>query len=253
MRWRLILDDPAGASWNMAVDQAVQAARVRDDVPPTLRLYGFSPRAVTLGRFQAEEDVDLAACGEMGIEVVRRPTGGRAVVHDDEVTYSVVAAAADGVPRGVAASYEHLSRALTAAYGALGVDARMSRGRTRGGGTACYLQATRADLSFGGAKLSGSAQVWHRDVCLQHGSVVLSRDVEAEARALGIEDAGTLRNRCTSLGRALGSRPTVDQVTGALVEAFRTTLGIEFEASRLTEPERAAAEGLQVAPCVQPG
>ena len=200
--WRVLVDDAGSGARNMAVDRAIQRARKERLVPATLRLYSFRPPAVSLGRFQALEDADVHACGRLGIDVCRRPTGGRAVLHDDEVTYSVVASTQDGLPRGVAASYRHLGAALTRAYERLGVSAHLAAGRRGDPASAsCYLQATRADLVVEGAKLSGSAQVWDGEVCLQHGSFVLGRDVEAEAAALGLDGHDRAGDGAASLTR----------------------------------------------------
>src|SRR5690554_5966281 len=107
----------------MAVDRAVLSEHAAGDAPPTLRLYRFAPPTVSLGRFQKVDDVDVRYCREQGIGLCRRPTGGRGVLHDDELTYSIVAGLRDGVPRGVRDSYRYLSAALAEAYRSLGVDA----------------------------------------------------------------------------------------------------------------------------------
>jgi len=110
----------------MALDRAVLEGRAAGTSPPTLRLYRWQVPTVSLGRFQPLAQVDLDVCGRRGFDVVRRPTGGRGVLHDDEVTYGIVAGTADGVPRGVAASYRHLSGALAEAYSLLGVPAQVT-------------------------------------------------------------------------------------------------------------------------------
>jgi lipoate-protein ligase A len=196
---------------------------------------------VTLGRFQKLEGVDLAACEGHGFDVVRRPTGGRGVLHDDEITYSVVADLADGVPRGVVGSYQHLSAALAEAYRTLGVDAEITRrSRGPGGSAACYLHATQADLSLGAAKLSGSAQVWSGDTVLQHGSFVRTRDVEAESEVFMLGEAGreTLAKSAITLADALGQAPSIDAITVAVTGAFERVLGIRLEPGPLNDEER---------------
>ena len=90
--WRLLIDDgPNEGAWNMALDRAVQLAHEAGDAPPTLRLYEWRSPTVTLGRFQAADSIDREWCAANGIDVVRRPTGGKGVLHDDEVTYSIIA------------------------------------------------------------------------------------------------------------------------------------------------------------------
>lgn len=230
---------------NMAVDRAVLHAHAAGEAPPTLRLYRWSVPTVSLGRFQPIEDVDVALCNSLGVAVVRRPTGGRGVLHDDEVTYSVVAGVQDGLPRGVAASYRTLCGVLVEAYRTLGVDAGLT-GRERGGRAtgACYLHATAADLSLGAAKLSGSAQVWHRDSCLQHGSFVRSRDVSREARVFKLDAAGEadLDGRTRTLADVLADVPDDTAVHGAVTAAFERVLGIVLEPGTLTDAEMIAAD-----------
>jgi lipoate-protein ligase A len=235
----------------MALDRVLLERRAAGLCRATLRLYSWSRPTVSLGRFQPASDVDDDACVRRGFDVVRRPTGGRGVLHDDEVTYSVVAATSDGVPRGVAASYRLLSAALAEAYRSLGVPAELTpRSRGRAGAGACYMHATQADLSLGAAKLSGSAQVWHGDAVLQHGSFVISRDVEAEADVLrmGEEGAKELASAAVTLEDALGTRPSRGEVAAAAVRGFEHALGVSFEPEELTTAEldeaydRAAAD-----------
>jgi lipoate-protein ligase A len=225
---------------NMALDRAVLVGRSEGTSPPTLRLYQWERPTVTLGRFQPLEQVDLGACLHRGFDVVRRPTGGRGVLHDDELTYSVVASVEDGIPRGVAASYRHLSGALADAYRRLGVPAELTaRDRGRKGAGACYLHATPADLSLGAAKLSGSAQVWKDDAVLQHGCFVIGRDVEAEAEVFGLDAAGRAELEATTatLERTTGRRPSIDEVAQAVAVAFEAVLGIRLEPGDLTVDE----------------
>jgi lipoate-protein ligase A len=246
--WRLVIDGPVEGALNMALDRAVLRARAAGDAPPTLRLYRWEAPTVTLGRFQPLEQVDLAACSRRGFDVVRRPTGGRGVLHDDELTYSVVASVADGVPKGTAASYRYLSTALAEAYRALGVSAELTaRQRGRKGAGACYLHATQADLSLGAAKLSGSAQVWKGDSVLQHGCFVISRDVAAEGEVFGMDADGSaeLARATATLESVLGRRPSAEEIVAAVVGAFERTLGIILTPGVLSPEEQAVARGLR--------
>ncbi|MBN2247308.1 MAG: lipoate--protein ligase family protein [Coriobacteriia bacterium] len=242
-RWRIIIDGPADGCRNMAVDRAILAAHAEGQAPPTLRLYRFAPPTVSIGRFQNIADVDVEYCREHGIGICRRPTGGRGVLHDDELTYSIVAGVADGLPRGVRESYRYLSGALAEAYRALGVDATLTA-RDRGSrGGACYLHATGADLSLGAAKLSGSAQVWDGDSCLQHGSFVITRDVHREAQAFMLDDAArdALGRSTATIADATGRRPGDDEIAAALIAATRSVLGAQTVRGDLSNAERAFA------------
>lgn len=238
--WRLIIDGPVPGAWNMALDRAVLACRAAKQSPPTLRLYRWEVPTVTVGHFQALDQVDLEACVRRGFDVVRRPTGGRGVLHDDEVTYSIVAGTEDGVPRGVAASYRHLSAALADAYRTLGVEAELTaRQRGTKGAGACYLHSTQADLSLGAAKLSGSAQVWKDDAVLQHGSFVISRDGVAESEVFRLDAAAAreLSRTTATLEGSLGLRPSRESIVEAVVAAVASRLGVALEPGPVTDRE----------------
>jgi lipoate-protein ligase A len=242
--WRLIIDGLLPGATNMAIDEALLASRRDGTGPATLRLYRWAVPTVSMGRFQRAEQVDFESCGARGFDVVRRPTGGRGVLHDDELTYSVTAHLEDGVPRGVADSYRHLCAALAEAYRILGVDARLtSRARGSADSGACYLHATQADLSLGAAKLSGSAQVWSGDAVLQHGCFVRTRDVAAEADVfrLGAEGRASLALSTATLADALGEAPTIDRIADAAVEAFSRVLDIRLVPGAATADELASA------------
>jgi lipoate-protein ligase A len=245
--WRLIVDDgPADGAWNMALDRAVQLAREAGEVPPTLRLYSWKRPTVSLGRFQDPSGVDLGFCADNGIDSVRRFTGGRGVLHDDEVTYALVASVADGVPRGTAASYRWLSAGLVGAYRELGLEAELTtRPRGSGSSAACYLHATQADLSLGAMKLSGSAQVWSGTTVLQHGSFTLTRDVGREASVFRLDEGATARleDETATIVGVLGTRPNPGEVSDAVVRGVSEGLGIALERGEYTPEElRRAAQ-----------
>ena len=231
----------------MALDRAIQLARQADAVPPTLRLYRWLHPTVTLGRFQDASGVDREQCVLRGVDLVRRFTGGRGVLHDDELTYSVIAGVADGIPRGTAASYRMLCSALAETYRLLGVDAALTaRPRGDGSSAACYLHATPADLSLGMAKLSGSAQVWTADTVLQHGSFTRSRDVGAEASIFRLsgEEARRMSEESVTMADALGKAPSADVIVTAARAAFELALDVRFEAGAVSDEERLTAQVL---------
>lgn len=252
--WRLILDGARDGAMNMALDRAVQEARESGLVPATLRLYEWSRPTVTLGRFQKTSSVDLDACDRFGVDVVRRATGGRGVLHDDELTYSVVAGVEDGIARGVAASYALLSGALADAYQRLGVDAALTqRDSAATASGACYLQTTRADLSLGATKLSGSAQVWLGSTVLQHGSFTVSRDLHREAAVFRLtgEQSALLAAKTTVLADVLAKVPDRSDIATAVRSAFEHEFGVIFTESGFTETELARADELVESAAVQ--
>lgn len=247
-KWRLIVDDAAAdGAWNMAIDRAIQLACAVGESPPTLRLYRWKRPTVTLGRFQRWDGVDHKLCNSLGVDVVRRYTGGRGVLHDDELTYSVCASTADGIPRGTAASYRVLCAALVETYRLLGVDAGLTR-RERGDSSsqACYMLTSIADVSLGAAKLSGSAQVWSGDTVLQHGSFVRSRDLGTEARIFMLTEAeaAKLASSTSTLADALGIAPAYAAIAEAARCGFASALGVELDMGISTESEETTARGL---------
>jgi lipoate-protein ligase A len=239
-QWRLVLDGQRDGVWNMAVDRAIQLVHSEGSAPPTLRLYGWRAATVSLGRFQRAEPDLVDRCWRSGVGIVRRPTGGRGVLHDDEVTYSIVAGARDGLPRGVSDSYRYLCAGVIDAYVQLGVGAELA---TRKRGTrhdaACYLHATTADVSVGSAKLAGSAQVWQGETCLQHGSFTRTRDIERESYVFGLDRAESIRLEETTatLDDLLGRAPDISTVRDGVAAGFSRALGVSMLEGELEEAE----------------
>ncbi len=163
------------AAMNMAIDESVLTHHLNGDSPPTLRVFRWTQPSISLGRFQSiEREIVIERCQQRGITLVRRPTGGRAVYHRDEFTYSIVISKRYGVPPGVVAAYAYLAQGLLAALKLLGVQAELSDERvSKHPSAACFASSTQADLTSGGFKLIGSAQVWKDDALLQQGSLPL--------------------------------------------------------------------------------
>ena len=175
--WRFIDTGINNGFINMAIDEAMLDAHLRGLVPPTLRLYRWSPSALSLGYFQSlEEDVYQERCFELGIDIVRRLTGGRAVLHQNELTYSIVASDKYGFPKSVEKSYKLLSKGLIAAYRILGLEVCFVPYERGLSSAACFTSAGSADLTFQGRKIAGSAQFRKDDSILQHGSLPISLD-----------------------------------------------------------------------------
>ena len=161
------------AAMNMAIDESVLIHHLQGEAPPTLRVFRWSQPSISLGRFQSiEREILGEMCQQQGVALVRRPTGGRAVYHRDEFTYSIVTGKRYGVPPGVVAAYAYLAQGLLAALAILGVHAELSDERvSKHPSAACFASSTQADLTSGGFKLIGSAQVWKDDALLQQGSL----------------------------------------------------------------------------------
>src|SRR5436190_19661277 len=141
--WRLIIDDPCDGATNMARDEAIAALHATGATPPTLRLYRWQSACLSLGRFQRSGEVDREACARQGIAIVRRPSGGRALLHDDELTYAIVAREDHPLLGGesILASYRQISLALRDGLRRLGIGVELTpieRERRGGGSAACF-------------------------------------------------------------------------------------------------------------------
>jgi lipoate-protein ligase A len=247
--WRLVVDGLADGATNMAIDQAIVEAVVAGDSPPTLRFYGWSPPCLSLGRNQPLADVDLAACRALGIDVVRRPSGGRAILHTDELTYAVMMLQDD--PRsegGVLASYRRLSRGLLAGLGRLGVEAIQASGQKKGEPTAiCFESPSDYEITVGGRKLVGSAQWRARGGVLQHGSLPLYGDLGRIVACLALEpeerawQRSCLQSQALTLEEARGRPVTFGETAQALAQGFAQALDLSLVDGELSAQERSAA------------
>lgn len=242
MEWRLILDEPARGSWNMAVDEAVAEAVDRGGAPPTLRLYRWRPPCLSLGFSQPYGVADAAFCAGHGIDVVRRPTGGRAVLHHLELTYSVAAPLRGAVlTTDLQASYRRICAALVDGLRRLGVPADLS-GRPEGGyvrpveAVPCFIGPAAGEVVAGGRKLVGSAMRRLGDTILQHGSILEGWDGSLQAGCLGLPDDVALRAAVSTVSDHAGA-VAPDAIADAVVAGFAETLGIEPVAGTLGDAE----------------
>jgi lipoate-protein ligase A len=252
--WRLLNTGVATGAGNMAVDEAILIAHSRGEVPPTLRFYGWNPPTLSLGYFQeADKEVDFAACRARGIDVVRRLTGGRAVLHDQEVTYSLVAAENNPVvPGGVLESYLQISRGLVAGLENLGVGAEIvSHSRKSLGTAACFDSPSWYELVVGGRKLIGSAQTRKSGCLLQHGSILLDLDADKLFAVLKVANEAVrerlkdnFRQRACSLSDVMGMKPDFDAVCRAFADGIARGLEIDLVPGELTGAEKKHAEAL---------
>jgi lipoyl(octanoyl) transferase len=243
--WRIIVEDaPRSGAANMALDQALAEACAAGTSPPTLRFYRWQPPSVSLGRHQPSAELDVEAIAARGYEIVRRPTGGRAILHVDEFTYSVVAPADEPRVQGsVMDAYLRLSNALLAGLQRLGVAADKAAGSVRTGpdvSAACFEVPSAYEITAGGRKLIGSAQSRRAGYVLQHGSLPLHGDVSRLVEVLKLEPAvqarlrQQLRSRACTLAHALhvtDDDPSVayDQVAVAMQAGFSELLNLTFK------------------------
>ena len=159
--WRLLDTGALPASLNMAIDEALLKLHARGESPPTLRFYQWDPPAISLGALQRKLGFDVGACRRLGLDVVRRPTGGRAVLHQNDLTYSVVAGTREGVPVTLADAYRLLCRGLLEGFHLLGIEAELGQEKVRADQPdVCFLRSLMGDVAYHGRKFVGSAQTW---------------------------------------------------------------------------------------------
>jgi lipoate-protein ligase A len=229
--FRLLVTEPLDGASNMAIDEALLRARLTGESPPTIRFFGWAPPAVSLGYGQALDGaIDLAACLRLGIGLVRRPTGGSALLHetpDAELTYSVVARGGDFPGADdLLETYRVIGTGLAAGLRRLGAAAevvplvRQRRGPTP---TFCFARTGSYEIAAGGKKLVGSAQRRQGGGLLQHGSLLLTAD-PARLRAVFPYVEHPLAGVAT-LGAVLGRSAGFDEVAAALAAGMAEVLG----------------------------
>ncbi|MCI4397748.1 MAG: lipoate--protein ligase family protein [Acidobacteria bacterium] len=251
MIWRVI-DEPVAreGSWNMAVDEALfQAIETGDETRPVLRLYTWSPACLSLGYHQEFE----TACHEgylasRGFSVVRRPTGGRAVLHDDELTYAVIAPTGELFPGGLAESYARIAEALAKSLAGLGLRVELEERAaaiTPNGAAPCFLVPSTKEILVEGKKVVGSAQVRGKRAFLQHGAIPLKLDYEALASATrhGPQEAATYRLAFAGLSDFI-PRLSTARLRKALRSGFAEVFPGEWQESGLNPGEAEEAKRL---------
>jgi lipoyl(octanoyl) transferase len=254
-QWRLLKTPPAHGTWNMAVDEAVLETVGHADSLPTLRLYSWDPACLSLGYAQPIADVDTPRLRGLGWEVVRRPTGGRAVLHVDELTYAVIAPLDEPRLAGtVLESYQRLALALVETLNLLSMRVEVtennSASRNPETNPVCFEVPSAYEITVGGKKLIGSAQARRKEGVLQHGSLPLIGDLTRILQVLVFPNeesrsraAERLLKRATTVEAALGRKVSWDEAALAMIRAFRSVLDLDLKPGGLTlKEEKRAAE-----------
>lgn len=246
--WRLYLSPPALGAWNMAVDEAILEHVARGEAPPTLRLYSWKPACLSLGRSQPFSDVDPEALQANGWDVVRRATGGRAILHTNEITYSIIAPSNNRhVSGSLLESYHHLAQGLLAALKLLGANVEMNEKKlddAAKNNPVCFETPSTYEITVDGKKLIGSAQARQKDGVLQHGSLPLTGDLARITQALSFPDAVSRQHaaekllaRASTLESALGRAIAWGAASKAFIRGFESALDIQLKRDELSLPE----------------
>ncbi len=235
-RWRLLKTIDSNGAMQMAIDEAILTHRIRNEVPDTLRFFTWRPSCLTIGYFQdLNKEVAVESARALGVDVVRRYTGGGAVFHDKELTYSVAMSESEA-PQEIIASYRMICGAIMAGLRTIGITSSF---------------APINDIVVNGKKISGNAQTRKEGVILQHGTVLIDVDVKKMFSLLKVPDEKikdkmilAVEERLTSLKKELGSDAPLRELETAIRRGFEETFGVVFDESELTREELRLAEKL---------
>lgn len=253
--WRLVETGWQDGPANMAIDEAIMEAVEAGEQPPTLRFYGWQPACLSLGRNQPAQTVNWEACKARGWDIVRRPTGGRAILHVDELTYSVCAPESEPrVHGGILPSYLRLSNGLASGLEQLGLTPQRAGAPEPDAakGPVCFDSPSNYEITVGGRKLIGSAQARRRGMVLQHGTLPLYGDLRRIVQALQFDGeaervaaAATLMASALTLEEALGRSVPYDEVVAALATGFAMALNLKLEKGSLSAAEADRARAIR--------
>ena len=248
--FRLLVTEPLDGALNMALDEALLLGRLGGAAPPTLRFFSWRPATISLGYGQTlDHRIDVAAAAALGIGLVRRPTGGSAILHEGpelELTYSVVARAGDFEGASdLLETYRWIGLALAAGLRRLDAPVEMVAVQPSDPAampTFCFARTGSYELEVAGLKVVGSAQRRQGPGFLQHGAVMLGAAPDRLRSVFPVERdplAGM-----TTLEAVLGRRPSFDETGTALGDGFREVHGLELVPGGLTPEEMERAESL---------
>ncbi len=258
--WRLLHTDPTDGPMNMAIDEAIMLAVAAGESPPTLRFFAWAPPCLSLGYAQPMTDVDHERLAAHGYDLVRRPTGGKAILHTDELTYSVITPQTDPrVAGGIVEGYRRLSQGLVRGLELMDLivqNARLPKSSETSEvlpeNPICFEVPSNYEITLIGKKLIGSAQARKQGVVLQHGTLPLTGDITRICDVLSFADEAAreqakerVRARAITLELALGVVVSWEQAANAMKHGFRETLKLEFESGMLSAAEMEGARELR--------
>ncbi len=239
--WRLIDLDIFDGYTNMAIDEAILEARIKGDVPNTFRLYRWRPSCASIGKNQSmEHEVDIDACKKLGVDYVRRITGGGAVYHDyqGEITYSIIAKKENFLPMDINETFRILCKGIIVALGDFGL-------------TAEHGVHHCPSIFVKGRKISGNAQTIKKNVVLQHGTILLKYDAELMYSILRVKYAGkkqkvvsSVYQKVTTIEQESKTEYDYEKVRIALIKGYERALNVKFRREGLTEAETKMVEQL---------
>lgn len=241
-KWRLLETGAQSGAFNMTLDTVLLQHAVNGQSPPTLRFFSWQPACLSLGYMQKADDDLLNRCRRLGLDVVRRPTGGLAVLHEQDFCYSVVAPLGRGpLPVQLQEANRKINSALQAGLRSLSIPAEVSVNRESVGDVlACCEAASLYEITVRGQKIVGSAQLQKNGWLLQHGSLTLNLKPERLATVLSLNDRqiNGITKKAAGLYQITGRRIQSDVLAAALCTGFARELRIVAEPAELTATEK---------------
>ncbi|MGP1910188.1 lipoate--protein ligase family protein [Metabacillus sp. JX24] len=256
--WRFIDSGNCSPAYNMALDEVLLEWNSEGNFPPVIRFYGWNPATLSVGYFQkAEKEIDLEAVKRNGLGFVRRPTGGRGVLHDQELTYSVIVSEDHPeMPKTVTEAYRVISEGILQGFRELGLDAYFAVPRTEEEkqglknprSAVCFDAPSWYELVVEGRKVAGSAQTRQKGVILQHGSILLDLDEDLlfslfkyPSDRVKERMQKNFKNKAVAVNALRETKVTIEEAKEAFRRGFEKGLNIKLEPYKLTEKEQAAA------------
>jgi lipoate-protein ligase A len=247
MAWRVLDFQRHNAFENMAIDEAIFRETIKNKKPPTVRFYGWRPAAVSIGYFQdIEKEVNIEKCRADGIDVVRRISGGKAVSHCDEVTYSVIACdTEESFPPDILGTYKIISNCIARGLACLGIEAVLAEtGRDMHDTdfkACCFSVPSRNELLVSERKICGSAQFRANSGFLQHGSILMNFDPVKTASFLLPMRTDTqlqkLKDSVAAINEEIARPVDEKEICASLKKGFTEVLDVKFIEETLTSAE----------------
>lgn len=260
-KWRFIDSNNRSPYYNMALDEALLEWHSKGEIPPTIRFYGWNPPTLSIGYFQkAEKEINFDKLKELGLGFVRRPTGGRGVLHDEELTYSVIVSEEyPNMPKTVTEAYRVISEGLLEGFRSLGLEAYFAIPRSEEEknslknprSSVCFDAPSWYELVVEGRKIAGSAQTRQKGVILQHGSILLEIDEDKLFSVFNYPNdrvkermQRAFRSKAVAINAIAGRKISIEEAKEAFYKGFASALDIDLEPYTLSEEEEAYVEEL---------
>jgi lipoyl(octanoyl) transferase len=260
-KWRFIDSNNRSPYYNMALDEALLEWHSKGEIPPTIRFYGWDPPTLSIGYFQkAEKEINFDKVKELGLGFVRRPTGGRGVLHDEELTYSVIVSEEyPNMPKTVTEAYRVISEGLLEGFRSLGLEAYFAIPRSEEEknslknprSSVCFDAPSWYELVVEGRKIAGSAQTRQKGVILQHGSILLEIDEDKLFSVFNYPNdrvkermQRAFRSKAVAINAIAGRKISIEEAKEAFYKGFASALDIDLEPYTLSKEEEAYVEEL---------